>query len=75
MHAANGGRLVNCPYCQKDIFGMTGFQEILAFNKHLRKCRKNPGNIVISDGMRTAVTPIKEQDVLDALNIRAEIGQ
>ena len=54
---------------------MTGFQEILAFNKHLRKCSRNPGNIVISDGRSTAVTPIKEQTILDALNIRAESGQ
>lgn len=64
-----------CPYCQKDIYGLTGFQEILAFNKHLRKCRRNPGNVVISDGRRTAVTPIKEQTMLDALNISAESGQ
>jgi hypothetical protein len=54
---------------------MTGFQEILEFNKHLRKCRKNPGNIVISDGRQTVVTPIKDQTMLDALNIRAESGQ
>lgn len=66
---------MNCPFCQKDIYGMTGFQEILAFNKHLRKCRRNPGNIVISDGIRTAVTPIKEQTILDALKLRAESGQ
>ena len=37
---------------------MTRFQEILAFNKHLRKCRKNPGNIALSDGHR-------KQTVLD----------
>lgn len=66
---------MNCPYCQEDIYGMTGFQEILEFNKHLRKCRKNPGNIVISDGRQTVVTPIKDQTMLDALNIRAESGQ
>lgn len=66
---------MNCPYCGKEIYGMTGFQEILAFNKHLRKCRRNPGNVVISDGKRTAVTPIKDQTMLDALKIRAESGQ
>lgn len=66
---------MNCPFCQKDIYGMTGFQEILAFNKHLRKCRKNPGNFIISDGVKTVIMPKREQTLLDALNIRAESGQ
>lgn len=66
---------MNCPYCEKDIYGMTGLQELIAFNKHLRKCRKNPVNIVLSDGKKTVVTPIRCQDLGDALNIRHESGQ
>lgn len=54
---------------------MTGLQEAIAFEKHLRKCRKNPNNIVISDGEKTAVTPKRTQTLTDALEIRANSGQ
>jgi len=66
---------VNCPYCNKAIFGFTGLQEAQKFEKHLRKCRKNPNNITIRDGRRSATTPMKHQGLMDALNIRAESGQ
>lgn len=66
---------MNCPYCQKRVYGFTGLQEAQAFEKHLRKCRKNPNNIVISDGRRTAVTPKRTQTFMDALEIREGSGQ
>lgn len=66
---------MNCHYCAKNVFGWTGLQELQAFNKHLLKCRKNPNNIVLSDGRKTAITPIKQQHIGDALNIRHESGQ
>jgi hypothetical protein len=66
---------MNCPYCKQAVYGMTGFQEVQAFEKHLRRCRKNPNNIVLRDGKRAAVVPIKPQSVMDALNIRADSGQ
>ncbi len=66
---------MNCPYCQREIFGWTGMQELQKFQKHLPKCRKNPNNLVLSDGKRTVITPKKEQTFLEALEIRAESGQ
>jgi 2-C-methyl-D-erythritol 4-phosphate cytidylyltransferase len=66
---------MNCPYCKKTVYGLTGLQEAQAFTKHLRRCRKNPNNIVISDGNRTAVTPKRVQGLVEALEIRAGAGQ
>ena len=66
---------MNCPYCNREIFGWTGLMELQKFNKHLSKCRKNPNNIVLRDGRKVAVTPIKEQGINDALTIRHESGQ
>lgn len=54
---------------------MTGFQEAQAFGRHLPKCRKNPNNITLRYGRRTATTPIKAQTFMDALEIRAKSGQ
>lgn len=33
---------MNCPYCNKDIYALTGFQELQKYQKHLRKCKKRP---------------------------------
>ena len=66
---------MNCPYCNRVINAWTGFQELQKFNKHLWKCRKNPNNIVLSDGIKTVVTPKRCQNLNDALEIRAESGQ
>jgi len=65
---------MNCPYCKKKVLGMTGLQELQAFQKHLRKCRKNPANVVLSDGRRVVVAP-GNQNFRDALEIRAKSGQ
>lgn len=66
---------MNCPYCDKDIYGLTGLQEIQAFNKHLPKCRKNPANIVLRDGRKTVVQPLRHQGIMEALELRAASGQ
>lgn len=64
---------MNCPFCKKQIIGMTGLQEANNFRKHLNKCRKNPEN-QITDG-KTIVTLGKRFDLNDALRLRAESGQ
>ena len=66
---------MTCPYCSKPVNGFTGFQEAEKFAKHLRVCRKNPNNITLTDGRRSVTTPIQPQDLMDALNIRADSGQ
>ncbi len=66
---------MNCPYCQRLINAFTGLQEAEKFRTHLAKCRKNPNNVVLTDGRRTVVTPKKHQDLNDALRIREESGQ
>lgn len=66
---------MTCPYCQTDIDGFTGLLELMHFQRHLGACAKNPENIVLDDGQTVAVTPVKEQTVLDALEIRHHSGQ
>jgi hypothetical protein len=66
---------MNCPYCHKIINAWTGLQELQKFQKHLRRCRKNPGNVVLSDGHKTVVTPVEDQGLREALEIRAASGQ
>jgi hypothetical protein len=66
---------MNCPYCNREIYAFTGLQELFKFEKHLARCRKNPANIVLSDGQRTVITPTRWQNLKDALEIRADSGQ
>lgn len=66
---------MNCPYCANRIDAFTGLQELKKFEKHLSKCRKNPNNIVLRDGKRSTVSPIRCRNMTDALNIRHESGQ
>jgi len=65
---------MNCPYCSKHINGMTGLQELLAFKKHLPKCKKNPANLPLSDGRKTVIVQ-SQPTTRDALRIRAASGQ
>lgn len=66
---------MNCPYCKKDIYGMTGLQEVLKFHKHLPQCRKNPKNKTVADA-RGEIYKVKDNSTLyDALQIRHESGQ
>jgi hypothetical protein len=64
---------MNCPFCNKRIFGFTGLQEAQKFRKHLNRCRKNPDNH-LSDGKQT-VSLGKSYDLRDALEVRAKSGQ
>ena len=66
---------MNCPYCQRQVFGFTGLQELRKFERHLARCRKNPANVVLSDGRKTVVVPTRTQNLSDALAIRHESGQ
>ncbi len=66
---------MNCPHCKRIVNGLTGLQEAQAFEKHLARCKKNPQNIVLSDGRKTVVTAMKPQRLIDALEIRANSGQ
>ena len=54
---------MNCQFCGKDIYGMTGLQEIQKYQKHLRKCRKNPCNRNSND-MRVALEMRVESEKL-----------
>lgn len=66
---------MNCPHCNKDIYGLTGFRELQKFQKHLSKCKKNPKNrtVVEPDGSIEKLT--HNPTMLEALNIRHESGQ
>lgn len=66
---------MNCPYCERQVDGMTGLIELRNFQRHLAKCTKNPNNIVLREGWRIVVTPKTHQDINEALKIRAESGQ
>ena len=71
---------MNCPYCNKEVYGLTGLQELQKFNKHLRKCKKYPDRVVIPasiDESGQLQKPVNATSVslLDALEIRANSGQ
>jgi|GEM_PF-6889491 len=61
---------MDCPYCKRDIYGMTGLQELRKFEKHLRKCKKLP-TVVIKGKIKSR----EDIDMFDALEIRADSGQ
>jgi hypothetical protein len=67
---------MNCPYCDKWIPGMTGYQEADNFRKHLNKCRKSPGRL-LADKLNAAGGNVVLGPVTlhDALEIRANSGQ
>lgn len=66
---------MKCPHCNKEIYGLTGLQELQKFHKHLPKCKKNPANkIVVNDWGE--LEKLKDNSTMyDALQIRAESGQ
>jgi len=72
---------MNCPYCQRHIYGLTGLIELRKFEKHLRRCRKNPVNKVLracgesGKGRKKTIVISGNQTLEDALNIRADSGQ
>lgn len=64
---------MNCPYCKKEIYALTGLQELQKFQKHLRKCTKKTDAVILTDG--TIIDPINKADLLTALEIRAKSEQ
>lgn len=64
---------MNCPYCNKEIFGLTGLIELKNFQKHLRKCKKKNQPTVSPNGEIMPANP--SNDMLNALEIRAKSGQ
>ncbi len=66
---------MNCPYCNKSIVAITGFQEVSKFQKHLQKCSKHPDRkVYVSDGGgMNKVNP--STSLLEALEKRADSGQ
>ena len=57
---------MECPFCKKEIYAMTGFQEIKKFQKHLEKCKKNPKRktVVEPDGDKRKQWSIKKIKVM-----------
>ena len=66
---------MNCPFCNKKIFGITGLQELQKFQKHFRSCKKNPERKVVVTQSGNMATIVEKDTLLDALNIRHESGQ
>jgi len=66
---------MNCPYCNKEVYGLTGLQELQKFNKHLRTCKKHPGRQTVVEETGNLKKKNPTTSLLDALNIRADSGQ
>jgi hypothetical protein len=71
---------MNCPHCNKFIYGLTGLQEIQAFSKHLRKCKKYQNSLLspLIDAGRPEPMRLAGQrpaDIMTALKQRANSGQ
>lgn len=64
---------MNCPYCNKQIFGLTGLIELRNFQKHLRKCKKKDKPVVSPSG--NVIPACESTDMLNALEIRANSDQ
>lgn len=66
---------MNCPYCNKEVYGMTGLQELQKFQKHLNKCKKSPHSKVIIDKDKGMLVKENAVDMNTALDIRHNSGQ
>jgi len=65
---------MNCPYCNKRIEGITGFQEVSKFQKHLNVCKKNP-NVKPIHVSAAGEVFLPQHTLKEALEIRANSGQ
>ena len=66
---------MECPWCNKNIYAMTGLQELQKFRRHSAKCKKNPQHtlaITKNGGLVKVSRPI---NILEALDSRAKSGQ
>lgn len=66
---------MECPFCKKEIYAMTGLQEIQKFEKHLKTCRKNPKRKVVVTESGDLAIEVRPTGMLEALQIRADSGQ
>ena len=67
---------MNCTYCKKLVYGMTGLQEIQKFQKHMRTCKESPRRHAYVDEETGKTKYINDPvDMIDALYMRAESGQ
>jgi hypothetical protein len=66
---------MNCPFCNKEINGLTGLHEILKFKKHLTTCKKNPERYARLNKKGILKEVPKPATLLQALEIRANSGQ
>ncbi len=70
---------MNCPYCKKYIYALTGLQELQKFQKHLINCKKNPNRKIVNNSDYPEFGPktinLTSCSIKEALNIRAESGQ
>lgn len=71
---------MQCPYCNKSIEAMTGFQELNKFQSHLNSCKKYPKRNILpafvdEHGFLNKAVNLTRVSQLEALNIRAESGQ
>jgi hypothetical protein len=67
-------KIMNCPYCNKQINALTGLMELQKFKKHLNRCKKNPDRVIVVSKKGNIMNGTKTT-LMDALNIRAESGQ
>lgn len=71
---------MNCPYCKKEIYAMTGLQELNKFQAHLVNCKKYPKRHVIpvrvnEGGFLERAVNLTCVSQTEALEIRHDSGQ
>lgn len=66
---------MKCPYCDKEVYGFTGLQELLNFQRHMRRCRKSPFRQTVVNRRGEIAVKNKPIELDEALMIRHESGQ
>lgn len=71
---------MKCPFCDTEINGISGLQEIKAFMEHLNSrtgCKKNPKrDVFVNLGNKSKkIIHIEPTDMAEALEIRAKSRQ
>lgn len=66
---------MKCPYCNKEVYGLTGLQELQKFQKHLQKCINRPDRKLGVDNFGRLEQKNPYIDMGQALKIRHDSGQ
>ncbi len=66
---------MKCPYCNKEIYGLTGLQELQKFQKHSGKCKRNLRRQVFVDKDGKLRLESGKLTMKEALEERAKSGQ